>query len=289
MEIAYAWHVQTKDGRSIIWHNGGTGGYRSFMGYDPKRRTGVVVLTNISTAEGADDIGRHLLDPSYPLVKVEPPKEHKEITVDTKLLDSYVGSYQMGPSTLMVVTRDAEQLSVQLTGQPKFPLFPESERKFFLKVVDAQITFDTDAQGKTTQASLHQGGRDIAAKRLDEAEAKKAADAAEARAAAVAKRFKDQTQSPGTEAAVRRLSEELRLGQPKYELMTTAFADVTRQQLPQLQSAMTQLGRVESVTFKGVGPGGLDIYEVKLEHGSAEWRIVLTPDGKIEGAGFRPL
>ena len=26
MEIAYAWHVQTKDGQSIIWHNGGTGG-----------------------------------------------------------------------------------------------------------------------------------------------------------------------------------------------------------------------------------------------------------------------
>jgi serine-type D-Ala-D-Ala carboxypeptidase/endopeptidase len=77
LEIAYAWHVQTKDGSSIIWHNGGTGGYRTYMGYDPKRRAGVVVLSNISTEEGPDDIGRHLLDASYPLLKPEPPKERK--------------------------------------------------------------------------------------------------------------------------------------------------------------------------------------------------------------------
>jgi hypothetical protein len=36
MEIAYAWLVQTKDGNTIIWHNGGTNGYRTYMGFDPK-------------------------------------------------------------------------------------------------------------------------------------------------------------------------------------------------------------------------------------------------------------
>jgi CubicO group peptidase (beta-lactamase class C family) len=69
LEIAYAWHVQSKDGRSIIWHNGGTGGYRTYMGYDPEARTGVVVLSNISTPTGQDDIGRHLLNATYPLAK----------------------------------------------------------------------------------------------------------------------------------------------------------------------------------------------------------------------------
>src|SRR5262249_667750 len=87
MEIAYAWHIQTKGGNSIIWHNGGTGGYRTYMGYDPKTRVGVVVLANISTPAGEDDIGRHLLDPSYPLAKVAPPVEHTEITLDQKVLD----------------------------------------------------------------------------------------------------------------------------------------------------------------------------------------------------------
>jgi hypothetical protein len=38
-----------------------------------------------------------------------------------------------------------------------------------------------------------------------------------------------------------------------------------------------------------VGPGGADIYEVKFEHGSTEWRIMLESDGKIASVGFRRL
>ncbi len=288
MEIAYAWHVLTKDGNSIIWHNGGTGGYRTFMGYDPKRRAGVVVLSNISTAEGPDDIGRHLLDASYPLLKAEPPQERKEATVDAKIFDRYVGSYQVGPNIIMVISREGDQLFTQLTGQPKFPLFPESERKFFLKVVDAQVTFDTDAQGKATGAVLHQGGMNQAAKRLGEAEAKQAADDMAARTAFYAKRFKDQRPAPGSEAALRKMIEDLRLGKPDYDHMSPGLAAATRQQLTQLQSAIIQLGSVQSVTFTGVGPGGADIYQVKFEKGSLEYRIWLAPDGKIESANVRP-
>jgi hypothetical protein len=250
------------------------------MGYDPKRGVGVVVLSNLSTPQGPDDIGRHLLDPSYPLLKIAPPQEHKEITLDTKTLDRYVGSYQLAPGVIMTISHEGDQLFTQLTGQPKFQVFPESERKFFLKVVDAQITFDTDPQGKTTQATLHQNGRDVVAKRLDDAEA-------DALSAALAKRIKEQKQSPGAEAALRRYIEELRLGQPKYELMNPAVADVTRRQLPRLKSTISELGAVQSVLFKGVGQAGWDIYEVKFEHGSMEWRIILGADRKIGGITFR--
>jgi serine-type D-Ala-D-Ala carboxypeptidase/endopeptidase len=282
MQIAYAWHVQTKNGNSIIWHNGGTGGYRTYMGYDPKSRAGVVVLENIASTAGPDDIGRHLLDASYPLQKVEPIKEHLQVTVNTKVFDNYVGSYELAPNAILTVSRTGDELFTQLTGQPKVQVFPESDQKFFFKVVDAQLTFDTDAQGKATQVVLHQNGRDITAKRIDDAQAT-------ALSAAFAKRFKDQTAQPGSEAAVRRLVEELRIGQPKYELMTPSFADVTRQQLPQLKTIITQFGAVLSVTFKGVGQGGADIYEVKFERGSSEWRITLEPDGKVGGVLFRPL
>jgi serine-type D-Ala-D-Ala carboxypeptidase/endopeptidase len=282
MQIAYAWHIQSKNGNSIIWHNGGTGGYRTYMGYDPKSRAGVVLLTNIASTADPDDIGRHLLDASYPVRKVEPIKEHVQVTVNTKAFDNYVGSYELAPNAILTVSRTGDDLFTQLTGQPKFQVFPEGERKFFLKVVDAQLTFDADAQGKATQVTLHQNGRDITAKRIDEAQAT-------ALSAALAKRFKDQTALPGSEAAVRRLVEELRIGQPKYELMTPGFADVTRQQLPQLKTIITQFGAVQSVTFKAVGQGGDDIYEVKFEHGSSEWRIMLQPDGKVGSVGIRPL
>jgi len=165
-EIAYGWHVFTKDGNSVIGHNGGTGGYRTVMAYDPKNRTGVVVLSNIVTSGGTDDIGRHLLDASYPLLKVEPPQEHKEITADVKRFDGYVGSYELAPAAVLVISREGDHLFVQIPGQPNFGLYAESERKFFLKVMDAQITFDTDAQGNATQLTLRQGGRNQLAKRI---------------------------------------------------------------------------------------------------------------------------
>jgi serine-type D-Ala-D-Ala carboxypeptidase/endopeptidase len=281
MQIAYAWHIQSKDGNSIIWHNGGTGGYRTYMGFDPKTRVGVVVLSNSSTNGAPDDVGRHLLDASYPLDKVEPIKEHQETTITTKVFDNYVGTYQLAPNAIMTVSRDGDQFFTQLTGQGKLQIFPEGERKFFLKVVDAQLTFDTDAQGKATQVTLHQGGRDMPGKRIDEAQAA-------ASAAALEKKFKDQTQDPGTEAALRRDIDELRAGEPKYDLMVPALADATRQQLPQIKALIAQLGALESVKFTGVGPGGADIYDVKFEHGSTEWRIMLDPDGKLATILFRP-
>jgi hypothetical protein len=71
--------------------------------------------------------------------------------------------------------------------------------------------------------------------------------------------------------------------------MSAGLANATRQQLPQLKATITQLGAVQSVTFKGVGPAGVDIYEVKFEHGSTEWRLMLDADGKVETVGFRPL
>jgi hypothetical protein len=56
----------------------------------------------------------------------------------------------------------------QLTGQPKFEIFAESEKDFFLKVVDAQITFETGEGGRATNAILHQNGRDQGAARVEQ-------------------------------------------------------------------------------------------------------------------------
>jgi CubicO group peptidase (beta-lactamase class C family) len=65
-EMALGW-VVTGDG--IVWRNGSTAGYRSFVGYDPKSHAGVVVLSNTFTTTGLNDIGMHLLDRRIPLAK----------------------------------------------------------------------------------------------------------------------------------------------------------------------------------------------------------------------------
>ncbi len=62
LEIALGWHILTRPDGDIIWHNGGTGGFRSFIGFRPKTHVGVVVLSNAFTITGVDDIGRDLLD-----------------------------------------------------------------------------------------------------------------------------------------------------------------------------------------------------------------------------------
>lgn len=85
LKIALGWHINTTNGKEIVWHNGGTGGYRSFIGFDPKTRVGVALLSNAGTAAGVDDIGRHLLDSSAALIA--PSREHKQIAVDPKLFD----------------------------------------------------------------------------------------------------------------------------------------------------------------------------------------------------------
>jgi serine-type D-Ala-D-Ala carboxypeptidase/endopeptidase len=64
MEMALGWAVT---GNGIVWSNGSTAGYRSFVGYRPGSRAGVVVLSNTFTDAGLNDIGMHLLDARSPL------------------------------------------------------------------------------------------------------------------------------------------------------------------------------------------------------------------------------
>ena len=163
MEIGLAWHILKKHGSEIVWHNGGTGGYHSFIGFDRKKRLGVVVLSNAST--DIDDIGRHILEPKLALAKLEPPKVRKEVQPTPGVLDAYVGEYEVTPQFAFTVTSEGGQLFVQVTGQPKAPVFPESDTEFFYKAVDAQITFGKDESGQVTHVVLHQGGQDIRATR----------------------------------------------------------------------------------------------------------------------------
>ena len=285
MEIAYNWFVFTKNGKSIVWHNGGTGGFRSFIGFDPDARAGVVVLANYYTPEGPDDIGRHLLDASLPLAKIDAPKGHEEVAADPQTLDRYVGVYLFPPNLTLTISREGDQLYAQLTGQEKFPVFPEGEGKFFLKAVDAQLSFAADAEGKVTQVTLHQNGRQQVAKRADAAEMAQLAAAEEA----IAKRIQEQKPAPGSDAALRRHIEELRAGEPNYDLLTPAFANATRGHLAQIKATLAPLGPIQSVTFKGVGSRGGDIYEVQFEHRKTEWRISMESEEKIAALSFRPL
>lgn len=159
MRIGLGWHVrQSAGGTPIVWHNGGTGGYHSWAGYDPARRVGVVVLTNAT--ENIDDIGLHLLDPARPLGSVR-----TAVVLPIATLDEYVGRYPLTPAFVLAVTREGDQLMAQATGQPAFRIWASAPDRFFLKVVDAQLSFTRGADGKVDGLVLHQNGRDQRAAR----------------------------------------------------------------------------------------------------------------------------
>jgi hypothetical protein len=95
------------------------------------------------------------------------PVERTQVKVDPGILGGYVGRYQLAPNFILTVTREGNQLITQATGQPKFPIFPQSPRDFFVKQFDAQLTFVPDSQGRATEVILHQGGQDLHAKRVE--------------------------------------------------------------------------------------------------------------------------
>lgn len=162
MQIGLGWVIRGGHGRELHWHNGGTGGYRSFLGFDLESQTGVVVLSN--SGDSVDDLGFHLLEQHYRLVV--PPALRTAVEVDPAVYDDYAGRYRLTEDLVFTVTRQGDRLFVQLTGQPRFEVFPESETKFFLRVVDAQITFGRGGDGGVDHLVLHQNDMDQRADRL---------------------------------------------------------------------------------------------------------------------------
>src|SRR5688572_4376667 len=249
-DYAFGLMVRTVNGRKVISHGGGIEGFNTSLVYYPDDKLTVVVLGNLN-GQAPDQIANQLSAIAHGET-VTLPSERKETTLDSKVLSRHVGVYQLAPGVNMLVTLDNNQLISQLTNQGPVPIFPQSETVFFPKVVDAQLEFSgSDAQGRSTQVTLNQGGRSTPAKRLDDAESQRLTDAA----AALAKRVKEQTALPGSEAALRRLIEELRTGTPNYELLGPNLAATVRQQLPQIQADIVRRGAVQSMSFKGVGGG----------------------------------
>jgi hypothetical protein len=88
------------------------------------------------------------------------------ITVDENTLKSYTGRYDYTQGMVLLVTLEDKQLQAQLTGQPKFPIFPSSKEEFYWKVVDARVRFITDGNGNVTSVIHNQNGSQFEAMKL---------------------------------------------------------------------------------------------------------------------------
>ncbi len=161
--IGLGWHYAGNG--EILWHNGGTGGYKSFAGFNSEKNTGVVVLTN--STESVDDLGIYLLGGSKNLKASNQKDRPEEVAVSDAILEKYVGVYELAPTFKITITRKENKLFLQATNQPKFRVYPSSETVFFLKVVDANIEFNADADGKIAALTLNQNGQSINGKKIE--------------------------------------------------------------------------------------------------------------------------
>lgn len=94
------------------------------------------------------------------------PDAKKDAEVTEEILRQYAGKYQLAPNFVLTVTTKGKQIFTQATGQQQIEIFPESETKFYLKVVDAKLEFFMEA-GKVTKLVLYQGGREMPAIKIE--------------------------------------------------------------------------------------------------------------------------
>ena len=157
MKIGLHWvSLPRPDSSTIVWHNGGTGGFRAWLGCNVRTGVAAVVMTN--SDQGVDDIGLHLVDPRIPLSPPRPKVVRTAVVVDSALVEPLLGAFQLSPEMTFVFTREGGRLFVTPTDQPRYELFAESPLKWFLRIVDATVEFERDETGKVTALWYQQGG-----------------------------------------------------------------------------------------------------------------------------------
>ncbi len=160
---ASGWMVEdNKELGKIAGHSGGWGGYRTYIERDMDKNKTIIILQNTNK-------GKLPLKPLHLLLygkPIPPPVVKTDVKLEDAVLEQYTGEYELEPGFILAVTRQGNQLYTQATGQSSFPIFPESEQKFYLKVVEAQIEFVKDNAGKVTKAILYQGGQAMNAAKI---------------------------------------------------------------------------------------------------------------------------
>lgn len=160
---AYGWMIARMDDKVGKSHGGGIDGFRTNVTHFPGEKIAVIVLSNSeSAAVGEMDMAIVSILFGHPYKE---PTVRTEVKVDPKILDGYVGEYELAPTFSITIRRKGARLFAQATRQNELPAYAESETKFFLKVIDAQIEFVAGADGKIEKLILHQNGRSSPGKR----------------------------------------------------------------------------------------------------------------------------
>jgi CubicO group peptidase (beta-lactamase class C family) len=160
-DMGLGWIIMHKGGFDILWHNGGTGGFSSFVAINKAKNIALVVLSNTMAATSGvvDDIAGSIMKCLLG-IPYEIPKWPKEVKIDQNLLDTYTGNYDLTskgeqPSSgenekaRFTLTREANRIVFSQNRKVIYKVYPESETRFFAKLIPLTVTF---SKGKTDRA-----------------------------------------------------------------------------------------------------------------------------------------
>lgn len=213
--------------------------------------------------------------------RYEQARPRTEVKIDPRRFERCTGFYRHPAGLIMAVTLEGDRFFLQLTGQPKVELFAESENGFFLKVVPAQLTFASAENGKAEALTLHQGGYEAVARRIDEAEAKRQSEELGAR-------VRNRVPHPRSEETLREVLEQQQRGSMPSGLLSEELAEIVREQQPIVRAQLESKGDLRKLGFRRVADDGVDIYEAEFAQGSLQCGIGFGQDGLVHTLWMLP-
>jgi D-alanyl-D-alanine-carboxypeptidase/D-alanyl-D-alanine-endopeptidase len=163
MKVGLGWHMAPIEGDTVIWHTGGTGGYRTFAGFSLKSKKAIIILNN--STKGDDGLGMYYFNQKTFVAPVKMP-----IEISPQHLGDKVGTYKIiktgdivQHASEILIRREGNHLLGRTNNSPWIKLFPESQNKFFTQQ-DHAIVFTRDSPAETqTIRVYYPGGFEIVA------------------------------------------------------------------------------------------------------------------------------
>ena len=164
MTIGLGWHVLRREGLELVWHNGGTGGFRSFVGFDAISGRSLVILSSCDEPD-ITSLGLNAFDAEHPTNLLELPVS---VRLPAGKVAEYEGRYRLPASLVIEFVARKGRLGAQIAGQTWMELhFREEKDAFFLLVGDAQGKFLRDDDGKIVGLEWNMAGQTSQATKLD--------------------------------------------------------------------------------------------------------------------------
>ena len=158
--------VRRSRGEEQFGHDGGKEGYRSGLGFNPRSRTGIVVLANARTDDLPINIALHIMT-GRPLPPApHAPAELRKVRVKRSTLDAVSGTYRLESNQVVAIARKGDRLLIDTRGDGIESFFP-SDSKYFHSKEAREVIFDFDAEGHVVALTLREGDKDRRAERIE--------------------------------------------------------------------------------------------------------------------------